>query len=116
MTDRGRLFWCLNLRVTRDLQRVLLKIDQAQYAKEIIERFDMECINPRATSMREKSALSAVMCPDKPDDYQETFPDASALGAILCMRLTRPDCMVTISIPVKFMKNSQFTKTTLDGN
>ena len=26
MTDEGRLFWCLNLRVTRDMQRGLLKI------------------------------------------------------------------------------------------
>ena len=107
MTDEGRLFWCLNLRVTRDMQRGLLKIDQTQYAQEIIERFGMECANPRATPMREKPVISAVTCPDKPDDYQETFPYASALGAILYMRLTRPDCMVAISILAKFMKNPQ---------
>ena len=105
MTDEGRLFWCLNLRVTRDLERGLLKVDQAQYAQEIIERFSMECANPRATPMREKPRLSAVTCPDKTADYNETFPYASALGAILYMRLTRPDCLVAISILARFMKN-----------
>ena len=51
MTDEGRLFWCLNLRVTRDTTRGLLKIDQAQYAQDIIERFGMETANPRSTPM-----------------------------------------------------------------
>ena len=41
MTDEGILFWCLNLRVTRDMKRGLLKIDQEQYAKEILRRFNM---------------------------------------------------------------------------
>ena len=65
----------------------------------------MECANPRATPMREKPVLSAVTSPEKSKDYQETFPHASALGAILYMRLTRPDCMVAISILAKFMAN-----------
>ena len=47
------------------------------------------------------------MGPDKTSDYNETFPYASALGAILYMRLTRPDCLVAISILARFMKNPQ---------
>ena len=46
-----------------------------------------------------------VMVPVKQDDYRETFPYASALGAILYLRLTRPDLMVSISILARFMQN-----------
>ena len=35
MTDEGILFWCLNLRVTRDKVKGLLKLDQEQYVEEI---------------------------------------------------------------------------------
>ena len=54
--------------------------------------------------MKEKPVLSsAVTCPAKNEDA--TFPYASALGAILYLRLTRPDLMVAISILAKFMQN-----------
>ena len=104
MTDEGKLFWCLNLRITRDMQRGLLKIDQTQYIDEILKRFNMEECNTRKTPMKEKPVLSD-MCPDKPDDYQETFPYANALGCLLYLRLTRPDCLVAISILARFIKN-----------
>ena len=56
--------------------------------------------------MRENPVLSsAVTCPVKRDDYRETFPYVSALGAILYLRLTRPDLMVSISILARFMQN-----------
>ena len=42
MTDEGILFWCLNLRVTHDRQRVLFKIDQTQYVDEILLVSDEE--------------------------------------------------------------------------
>ena len=45
------------------------------------------------------------MGPVKDKDYDELFPYASALGAILYLRLTRPDLMVAISILAKFMRN-----------
>ena len=32
MTDEGILFWCLNLRVTRDMEKGLMKIDQEQFS------------------------------------------------------------------------------------
>ena len=49
MTDEGILFWCLNLRVTRDHSKGLLKIDQSQYAQEILRRFSMTDCNSRVT-------------------------------------------------------------------
>ena len=104
MTDEGRLFWCLNLRVTRDMKRGLLKIDQAQYVDEILKRFNMDACNSRKTPMKEKPVLTD-MCPDKPEDYDETFPYANALGCLLYLRLTRPDCLVAISILARFIKN-----------
>ena len=45
------------------------------------------------------------MGPVKQEDYSELFPYVSALGAILYLRLTRPDLMVAISILAKFMQN-----------
>ena len=104
MTDEGKLFWCLNLRITRDIRRGLLKIDQTQYIDEILKRFNMEDCNTRKTPMRERPVLSD-MCPDKPEDYQETFPYANALGCLLYLRLTRPDCLVAISILARFIKH-----------
>ena len=83
MTDEGRLFWCLNLRVTRDFERDLMKIDQAQYAHEILKRFSMESCNPRRTPMKDKPVLSAVTCPVKNESYDEVFPFAAALGCLL---------------------------------
>ena len=46
---------------------------------------------------------------DKPQDYKETFPYAAALGCLLYLRLTRPDCLVAISMLARFMKNPQRT-------
>lgn len=105
MTDEGILFWCLNLRVTRDKQRGLLKIDQQQYVEEMLKKFNMESCNTRRTSMREKPALSNDMCPDKQQDYDETFPYACAMGYLLFLRLTRSDILVELSILARFMKN-----------
>ena len=45
------------------------------------------------------------MGPVKPKDYNETFPYAAALGSLLYLRLTRPDCLVAISILARFMQN-----------
>lgn len=107
MTDEGILFWCLNLKVTRDMKNGLLKIDQEQYVDEILRRFNMEQCNPRKTPMDEKPVLHLDMdpVPEKSEDYKENFPYASAMGSLLYLRLTRPDCLVTISILAKFMKN-----------
>ena len=107
MTDEGILFWCLNLRVTRDMQRGLLKIDQSQYVDELLRRFSMQDCNPRKTPMDEKPVLYSDMCPvlEKGDDYKETFPYASAIGSLLYLRLTRPDALVAISKLARFMKN-----------
>ena len=111
MTDEGLLFWCLNLRVTRDKEKGLLKIDQEQYVEEILRRFNMDECNPRKTPMDEKPVLCSDMDPvtDKPQDYKETFPYAAALGCLLYLRLTRPDCLVAISMLARFMKNPQRT-------
>ena len=107
MTDEGILFWCLNLRVTHDIQRGLMKIDQEQYADEVLRRFSMDQCNPRKTPMDVKPVLHSDMDPvlEKSEDYNETFPYASAMGSLLYLRLTRPDCLVAISILARFMKN-----------
>ena len=65
MTDEGQLFWCLNLRVTRDFNQKLLKIDQTQYVEEILRRFNMEHCNPHATPMQEKLNLTSDMSPEE---------------------------------------------------
>ena len=67
----------------------------------------MEACNSRRTPMKEKPVLSSVTCPDKSDDYKETFPYSSALGSLLYLRLTRPDILVVLSILARFMKNPQ---------
>ena len=107
MTDEGILFWCLNLRVTRDRQRGLLKIDQTQYVDEILRRFNMRECNPRKTPLDANTEWSSDMSPifDETSGYEETFPYASALGSLLYLRLTRPDIMVAVNSLVKFMKN-----------
>ena len=57
--------------------------------------------------MDEKPVLCSDMDPvtDKSQDYKETFPYAAALGCLLYLRLTRPDCLVAISMLARFMKN-----------
>ena len=115
MTDEGRLFWCLNLRVTRDMQRGLLKVDQGQYVQEILQRFSMETCNPRQLPMVERPILSSVKSPDfssksksatsKTVCCSHSFPYASALGCLLYLRLTRPDALVAISILARFLQN-----------
>ena len=113
MTDEGRLFWCLNLRVTRDLSKGLLKVDQAQYVREMLVKFNMEACNPRKTPMDERPVLSSVPCPENFKGKQDSkkfehdlgnFPYASALGSLLYLRLTRPDALVAISMLSRFLK------------
>ena len=109
MTDEGILFWCLNLRVTRDMDRGLLKIDQdqSQHVDELRRRFNMQDCNPRQTPMDEKPVFYSDMCPvlEKGEDYKETFPYASTIGSLLYVRLTTADALVAINKLARFMKN-----------
>ena len=46
---------------------------------------------------------------NKPQDYNETFPHTTALGCLLHLRLTWPDCLVAMNMLDRFMKNPKKT-------
>lgn len=103
ITDEGQLFWCLNFRVTRDMQ-----LDNSRSTKLSMLTACKTAIRGRVSCVRNQFfPMICAMCPASTEKDNVTFSYASAIGCLLYLRLTHPDILVTIIILTRFMKNPQ---------
>jgi hypothetical protein len=84
--DLGELHWFLNIRVTRNRSANWIKLDQQQYVKSTLARFDMCDCKPIPTPYAMGVTLSKL------EESVGDFPYREAVGALMyAMTSTRPD-------------------------
>ena len=92
MTDLGEVRYCLGLEISRDRTNRTIKIGQARYVKEILERFNMGECKPVSTPTEGK--LSNDMSPATAEERERMadIPYQNAVGSLMYAMLgTRPD-------------------------
>ena len=99
MTGGGQADWFINLSITRDRTRGLLKLDQRRYAEQVLHTFGMSKCKSARTPAPEGQVLSKDMCPvtDIEKMSAATVPYQSILGKLLYFRITRPDILQIVS-------------------
>ena len=99
MTGGGEADWFINLSITRDRTRGLLKLDQSKYTEQVLHSFGMTKCKSAPTPAPEGQVLSKLMCPVTKTEKLEAalVPYQSLLGKLLYFRITRPDILQIVS-------------------
>ena len=105
MVDQGNVEWCLNLAITRDRPGRRLKIDQKQYTQEVLHRFNMANCKPAGTPSLSGVTLTPMGPGEKQSKETAQLPFRQLTGALLYLRLTRPDILVPTTIGAKRSKD-----------
>lgn len=103
MDDQGQLRWCLNLSIHRNRPTGSLTIDQEQYIQDVLHRFNMKACKPAPTPAPAGKVLTP-MGPDKQSEEVELLPYRQLTGALLYLRLTRPDILVPVTMGANHAK------------
>lgn len=87
--DLGSISWYLGMEVKRDRKNHTLTINQRQYLKDCLQKFDMTDCNPKHTPLPSDFTTDVS---DEDEDAPENFPYRSIVGSILyAAKYTRPD-------------------------
>ena len=111
MDDRGDLEWILGMRVRRDRSRRLIYLDQEQYIKDMLIRFNMNEPNkepPMDTPGDSNVTLTKSMSPSslKEKEFMKTKPFANLVGSLLYASIsTRPDIANAVRCVSRHMAN-----------
>ncbi|MCH80155.1 copia-type polyprotein [Trifolium medium] len=99
MTDLGRMKHFLGIEVTQNDQGIF--ICQQRYAKEILERFNMDKSNAVSSPIVTGSKLS------KYDQGEEVNPTKfkQIVGSLMYLTATRPDLMFAVNLIARFMEH-----------
>ena len=105
LSDQGKLEWHLGMKITQDLKRGTIKLDQKAYIEAMLKRFDMVDANERDTPLPPKVKYSKADCPAVPDKkvvkaYQQLV---GSLMYVACC--TRPDVAYAVNTCAQFMSN-----------
>ena len=85
MTDEGDLTHFLGLQIERDREARTLKVHQARYIEDVLERFNMQNCDRVSTPAEPKLRLSAEMGPTSEDDieFMKSRNYRSAVGSLM---------------------------------
>lgn len=106
--DMGEVHYILGLRVRRDRTAKSLTIDQTNYAKSVLEKFNLTHLNPCRTPCDHGSLLSRADCP-KNEDEREQMKNKDYRGLVgslmYLMTGSRPDIAFAIQCVSKYLNN-----------
>jgi transposase InsO family protein len=105
MKNLGELSWCLGMRVTRDREHGVIKIDQSKYVQNLLKRFGMENCATVSTPLETGLKLTEEMSPKTIGEEREMarVPYRSAVGALMyAMVATRPDIAYAVGAVSRF--------------
>lgn len=111
MKDMGEARFVLGIQIRRDREKGSISIDQEQYIREILARFEMSDCNPVSTPMDHNQKLTKLMCPQSDDERRElsSIPYQEAVGCIMfAAQVSRPDVSFAVSNVSRF--NNDFGK------
>jgi hypothetical protein len=106
ITDIGPLKYCLGYEVDRDRENKTLKLHQAGYIKEIIQRANMSDCKSISVPADPSVRLSKEMSPKSPEEkeFMKKVPYRQIVGALLYLVSgTRPDLSFSVSQVCRFM-------------
>ncbi len=101
MVDVGPASWVLGMRVSNDLRKGTISLNQSLYIQNVVERFGMADCKPAATPLPEK----LVLMPATDDEVLEarSFLYLQAIGSVMYAMLgTRPDIAYAVSTLSRF--------------
>jgi hypothetical protein len=99
MTDLGKMRYFLGIEVTQNEQGIFMC--QEKYAKEILERFNMEKSNSVCSPIVAGTKLSKH---DKGDEVDPT-QFKQMVGSLMYLTATRPDLMFAVNLIARFMEH-----------
>jgi len=108
MKDLGEVSWILGMKLTRDRERGVMRLDQSLYLSNVLKRFDMWDCKPVSTPECPSVKLSLNDCPASEDDKKEMcdVPYMEAVGSLLYAAIgTRPDIAHAVNVVSKFTRN-----------
>lgn len=101
MKDMGEISSVLGIRVTRDRKSGTISLDQANYIKDLLSRFNMSNCNALATPMEVNQKLTKNMCPSNEEEAKEMMnaPYRQLVGALqFCVQVSRPDICFAVNV------------------
>jgi hypothetical protein len=99
MTDLGKMRYFLGIEVTQNDHGIF--ICQGKYAKEILERFNMDKSNSVCSPIVTGTKLSKN---DKSDEVDST-QFKQMVGSLMYLTATRPDLMFAVNLIARFMEH-----------
>lgn len=108
MKDLGEAAFILGIEIVRNRSIRTLTINQSQYIKTLLDRFEMDRANPAATPMEPGLILTRSDGPVTITEAEEMkeIPYQSAIGGIMYAMIgTRPDISFAITALSQFSKN-----------
>lgn len=103
MKDLGPINYCLGMRIQRDEKTGIISIDQQQYIKELLKRFNMEDSRAKDTPMEIKSKIYNLS--EAKSKVLSSVPYQNLIGALMYLAVsTRPDIAFSLSYLSQFNK------------
>ena len=94
----------IGLHITRDNNS--LSIDQHNYTKKIINKFNMQDSKPLSTPADPHSTLSSTPTSESEEPFKPPFSYREAIGSLMFLMVgTRPDIAFAVSTAAKFCEN-----------
>lgn len=108
MKDLGEATSVLGVKISRDLRKSTIAIDQQHYIVKMLERFGMTDCNPISTPLDPNQHLTKEMGPTSNEEIEDmkAFPYQEAIGSMMyAAQLTRPDICFALTLLSRFNKN-----------
>lgn len=108
MKDMGEISSVLGVRVTRNRKTGTISLDQTQYIKDILSRFNMSDCNPTVAPMDANQKISTKMCPSNEDESKQMkdVPYRQLVGALqFCVQVSRPDICFPVNVLSRYNVN-----------
>jgi ATP-binding cassette subfamily B (MDR/TAP) protein 1 len=105
MKDLGPARKILGMQITRDKQRGVLQLSQAEYINRVLQRYNMGNAKPVSTPLASHFRLSKDQSPQTEEEKESmaNIPYASAIGSIMYVMLcTCPDVALAVSMTNRF--------------
>lgn len=108
MKDLGPAKKILGMQITRDKQKGVLQLSQAEYINRVLQRFNMGDAKSVSTPLASHFRLSQEQSPQTEEEKElmAKIPYASAIGSLMyAMVCTRPDIGHAVGVVSRFMSN-----------
>lgn len=108
MKDNGEARYILGMHITRDREKGTISIDQHQYIKDVLMKFNMSDCNSVSTPVDVNQKLTNEMSPSDEDAKQEMkkIPYQEAVGSLLfAAQVTRPDIQFAVNMVSRYNSN-----------